>query len=136
MAKEPSLKPRRPYLLRAMHEWMTDNGQTPHLVVDAAVAGVAVPRQHVRDGKIVLNISYAATAGLVLKNDLISFSARFGGAPFDVCIPVQAVVGIYARETGQGMIFSEDEPAPEPNGGPPKPTGGDEPRRPILKVVK
>ena len=137
MAKEPQLSSRRPYLLRAMHEWMTDNGQTPHLVVDAAVAGVAVPRQYVRDGKIVLNASYTATTGLQIKNDCICFSARFGGTPFEIRLPVQAILGIYARETGQGMIFSDDEPAPEPPaskpGGPP---GGDEPRRPRLKVVK
>ncbi|HUO95456.1 MAG TPA: ClpXP protease specificity-enhancing factor [Steroidobacteraceae bacterium] len=136
MAKDPPLTPRRPYLLRAMHEWMTDNGQTPHLVVDAALEGVVVPRQYVKDGKIVLNVGYAATAGLAIKNDLITFSARFSGVAFDVSLPVQAVLGIYARETGQGMIFSDDEPAPDPNGSPPKPTGGDEPKRPQLKVVK
>ena len=135
MAKEQPLTPRRPYLVRAMHEWMTDNGQTPHLVVDAAVEGVVVPRQYVRDGKIVLNVGYSATAGLLIKNDAISFSARFGGTAFDVSLPVHAVLGIYARETGQGMIFSDDEPAPDP-GGPTKPAGGDEPRRPQLKVVK
>jgi stringent starvation protein B len=125
---------RRPYLLRAMHEWMTDNGQTPHLVVDAAHDGVAVPRQYVRDGKIVLNVSYSATAGLLIKNDHITFSARFGGAPFEVRLPVAAVLGVYARETGQGMIFSDEETGPPPTT-PPK-TGGDEPRRPQLKVVK
>jgi stringent starvation protein B len=131
-----------------MHEWMTDNGQTPHLVVDAAVDGVVVPRQYVRDGKIVLNASYSATAGLLIKNDYVSFSARFGGTPFEVRLPVVAVLGIYARETGQGMIFSDDEPAAPPPAGPPsgppsgppaRPTGsgpGDEPRRPQLKVVK
>ena len=133
----PPQSSRRPYLLRAMHEWMTDNGQTPHLLVDAGVDGVAVPRQYVRDGKIVLNTSYSATAGLMMKNDWVTFSARFGGNPFEVRLPVGAVLGIYARETGQGMIFSEDEPggpdAPVP---PPKPPGGDEPRRPKLKVVK
>jgi stringent starvation protein B len=120
-----------------MHEWMTDNAQTPHLLVDAGVEGVAVPRQYVKDGKIVLNASYTATSGLVLKNDWVTFSARFGGRPFEVRLPIAAILGIYARETGQGMIFSEDEPggpdAPPP---PPKPTGGDEPRRPALKVVK
>lgn len=140
MPAQPPTTSRRPYLLRAMHEWMTDNGQTPHVVVDAAVEGVVVPRQYVRDGKIVLNVSYAATAGLLLRNDAISFSARFGGAPFEVRLPVAAVLGIYARETGQGMIFSEDEPggpAPEPpSGGPSGKPGGDEPRRPQLKVVK
>jgi stringent starvation protein B len=136
MAKEQPLTSRRPYLLRAMHEWMTDNGQTPHLVVDAAVEGVVVPRQYVRDGKIVLNVAYSATAGLVMKNDSIFFSARFGGAAFDVTLPVHAVLGIYSRETGQGMIFSDDEPAVGRNEPPAKPTGGDEPRRPHLKVIK
>jgi stringent starvation protein B len=135
--ESPPPSSRRPYLLRAMHEWMTDNGQTPHLLVDAGVEGVAVPRQYVRDGKIVLNTSYAATAGLMMKNDWVTFSARFGGSPFEVRLPVGAVLGIYARETGQGMIFSEDEPggpdAPTPQ---PKPPAGDEPRRPRLKVVK
>jgi stringent starvation protein B len=134
---------RRPYLLRAMHEWMTDNGQTPHLVVDAEVAGVAVPRQFVRDGKIVLNASYEATSDLLMKNDWIGFGARFGGVPFDIQIPVHAVLGIYARETGQGMIFADEEDGPDapaptsPPGAPAKPTGGNEPpRRPQLKVVK
>lgn len=130
---------RRPYLLRAMHEWMTDNGQTPHLVVDAGHDGVVVPRQYVRDGKIVLNVSYSATAGLLIKNDFITFSARFGGTPFDVRLPLAAVLGVYARETGQGMIFSdEDAGGPPPPGSPPPkgPGGGDEPRRPQLKVVK
>ncbi len=135
MANEPTLTPRRPYLVRAMHEWMTDNGQTPHVVVDATVDGVVVPRQYVRDGKIVLNVGYSATADLVMKNEAISFSARFGGVAFDCTVPMHAVVGIYARETGQGMVFADDEPAPEPKGDPPKP-GGDEPRRPQLKVVK
>ena len=127
---------RRPYLLRAMHEWMTDNGQTPHLVVDAAMDGVAVPKQYVRDGKIVLNASYSATAGLSIKNDWVAFSARFGGVPFEVMIPVHAVQGIYARETGQGMIFSDEDPVPEPPGGPVKPPPDEAPKRPQLKVVK
>lgn len=123
-----------------MHEWMTDNGQTPHLVVDAGVEGVAVPRQYVRDGKIVLNASYEATSGLLIKNDWIGFGARFGGVAFDIQVPVHAVLGIYARETGQGMIFADEEEGPAPPAppdGPPKPTRGDEPpRRPQLKVVK
>lgn len=123
---------RRPYLLRAMHEWMTDNGQTPHLVVQADAEGVVVPRQYVRDGKIVLNISYGATAGLLMRNDVISFSARFSGTPFDVQLPIHAVLGIYARETGEGMVFADTDQDP-----PPRPVGPpDEPRRPQLKVVK
>jgi stringent starvation protein B len=132
MANQPTS--RRPYLLRAMHEWITDNGHTPHLVVEADMEGVTVPRQYVRDGKIVLNVSYSATASLLMRNDEISFSARFGGHPFEVRLPVHAVAGIYARETGQGMIFSESERDPPPT--PRTPSGGDEPRRPQLKVVK
>jgi len=136
MAQGPQPTSRRPYLLRAMHEWMTDNGQTPHLVIDAGIDGVAVPRQYVRDGKIVLNASYTATAGLLIKNDWVSFSARFNGVSCDVRLPVQAVLGIYARETGQGMIFSDDESGPDAPGPPTKPGGGEEARRPQLKLVK
>jgi stringent starvation protein B len=141
MSKVPPPSSRRPYLLRAMHEWMTDNGQTPHLVVDAAVDGVVVPRQYVRDGKIVLNASYTATAGLVLKNDAVSFSARFGGTPFEVHLPLHAILGIYARETGQGMMFADDDggppPAPPaPPAGQPTRPGGEDKRRARLKVVK
>ena len=100
----------KPYLLRAMHEWMTDTGQTPHIVIDVAVEGVAVPRQYVQDGKIVLNVSYAATHGLEMGNDVISFAARFAGSPQEVAVPIQAVLGIYSRETGQSMFFSEEIP--------------------------
>lgn len=98
---------RRPYLLRAMHEWMSDNGLTPHIVVDAGVHGVVVPAEHVADGRIVLNVSLAATRALTLSNDDVSFEARFGGVARQLYIPVPAVLGIYARETGQGMIFSD-----------------------------
>lgn len=91
-----------------MHEWMGDNGNTPHLVIDASVDGVLVPPEHVKDGKIILNISDTAAHNLKLKNDSVSFRARFGGVPFDVWVPMRSVLGIYARETGQGMIFSHD----------------------------
>ncbi len=96
-----------------------------------------MPRQYVRDGKIVLNASYTATAQLVMKNDLITFSARFNGASFEVRLPVRSVIGIYSRETGQGMMFSDEDlgaEAPAPSGK--KPPGGDKPKRPPLKVVK
>ena len=142
MSKVAPPSSRRPYLLRAMHEWMTDNGQTPHLVVDAAVEVVVVPRQYVRDGKIVLNASYTATASLVIRNDGVSFSARFGGTPFEVQLPLHAVLGIYARETGQGMMFADDEGRPQPPAPPGPPAGrparpgGDDKRRARLKVVK
>lgn len=107
---------KRPYLVRAMHEWMDDNDHTPHLVVDATVEGVTVPQEHVKDGKIILNVSHSAAHNLKMQNSAVSFRARFGGVPFDVWVPVNAVLGIYAKETGQGMIFSpgvQPEP-PEP----------------------
>jgi stringent starvation protein B len=125
-----------------MHEWMVDNGFTPHLVVDANQYGVRVPVGHVKDGKIVLNVSPTATRGLSLGNDVVSFEARFGGVPERLVIPVMACVGIYARETGQGMIFGEEgAPPPGPEGGePPKPPAGGDDRKakakPKLKVVK
>lgn len=131
---------RRPYLLRAMHEWITDCAQTPHIVVDATVPGVDVPRQYVQGGKIILNISHTATSGLNLGNDFVTFRARFGAATYNVSVPIAAVMGIYARETGQGMIFSEaDAPPPpsSPQGPSETPTGGEPKRtRPTLKVVK
>jgi len=108
-------KSKRPYLIRAMHEWMGDNGHTPHIVVDARIDGVTVPREHVKDGKIILNISHSAAHNLKMTNAGVSFRARFSGVPFDVWVPVAAVLGIYAKETGQGMIFShgnEDQPEP------------------------
>jgi stringent starvation protein B len=143
---------RRPYLLRAMHEWISDNLQTPHIVVDATLNGVSVPQQFVQNGKIILNVSHSATNGLALGNDLVSFRARFGGVTYDVSIPITAVLGIYARETGQGMIFSDNdapthpnEPSPNPSpppGSPPGATKGTSkgdasaPKRSHLKVVK
>ena len=104
------LTPTRPYLLRAMHEWMSDNGQTPLILVDALHADVQVPDGFVEDDHIVLNVSWSATRNLQLDNDLISFEARFSGTPHAVNVPVAAVRGIYARESGQGMMF-QDEPA-------------------------
>ena len=100
---------RRPYLLRAMHEWISDSGHTPHVIVDALRAGVEVPSAYVKDGKIVLNLSMTATQRLQLKNDGIEFDARFAGVAHHVRVPMTAVLGVYARETGEGMIFSEAE---------------------------
>ena len=123
-----------------MHEWISDSGCTPHLVVDASVTGVEVPRQFVQDGKIVLNLSWSATAQLTLGNDELSFSGRFGGTPMGVRIPVTAVLAIYARETGQGMIFTDEDAPPPPQGGPPEQTAGSDAggtgTRPRLTVVK
>jgi stringent starvation protein B len=125
-----------------MHEWMVDNGLTPHIVVDAGRDGVRVPPGHVQDGKIVLNVSPSATRALSLGNDVVTFEARFNGVAQQLSVPVSAVLGIYSRETGQGMLFSDEDatpPAtPAPDGGgpqPPAPSGGDKPR-PKLKVIK
>lgn len=128
---------RRPYLLRAMHEWITDSEQTPHVVVDAQHPQVDVPRQYVKDGKIILNVSHGATSALKMGSEWLEFSARFAGVTRAVRVPIKAVLGIYARETGQGMIFNESDLTPEPPNGKPPPTPPpEEGRRPHLKVVK
>ncbi|MBA2237183.1 MAG: ClpXP protease specificity-enhancing factor [Lysobacter sp.] len=101
----------RPYLLRALYEWIADNGMTPHLLVDAARRSVQVPMHAVKDGKIVLNIAERAVSRLEMSNDTISFSARFGGVSHSVSVPVGAVLAIYARETGKGMALPEDSSA-------------------------
>ena len=139
MADTP-VRSRRPYLLRAMHEWISDSNQTPHIVVDASIEGVEVPRQYVQGGKIILNVSSNATSMLSLGNDFVRFRARFGAATYDVSVPIVAVLGIYARETGQGMIFSETDTPPQPPAPPsePAPTTTNEGKRskPTLKVIK
>jgi stringent starvation protein B len=94
----------KPYMLRAMYEWCVDNGLTPHLVV-AVDANTLVPRAYVKDGEIVLNINYSATKNLLIGNEAITFSARFGGVANDIYVPVDAVRGIFARENGHGMFF-------------------------------
>jgi len=121
----------RPYLLRAMYEWIVDNGATPHLLVDIASEAVQVPRQYSQNGRIVLNIGPTAVQGLTLGNSTVSFNARFGGRPTSVVVPVDAIIAIYTRENGHGMMFSEDEPkSPTPQGDKGKAT------RPSLKVIK
>jgi stringent starvation protein B len=131
---KPAL-PKRPFLLRAMHQWISECGHTPHVIVDAARDGIEVPRAYVKDGKIVLNLSEGATQLLRLGNDHVEFDARFAGVVHHVRFPVNAVLGIYARETGEGMVFSEQDLGPEP---PTRPTPAEEggARRPQLKVVK
>lgn len=100
----------RPYLLRALHEWMLDNQLTPQIVVDAQSPDVQVPRQFVQDGRIVLNVSTGAVRHLILGNEFVEFSARFSGSPFQVSVPVAHVSAIVARENGAGMSFP---PEPE-----------------------
>ncbi|MEZ5663939.1 MAG: ClpXP protease specificity-enhancing factor [Burkholderiaceae bacterium] len=101
----------RPYLIRALHEWCTDNGFSPYLAVQVD-GTVQVPVEYVKNGEIVLNVSFDATSGLRLGNDFIEFKARFGGVARDIMVPVDHVVAIYARENGQGMAFPPPEPVP------------------------
>lgn len=129
----------RPYLVRAMYQWIADNGMTPHLLVDVAVDGVLVPTEHVQNGKIILNIAPMAVSSLVLGDDEITFSARFSGQSMGIVIPVEAVLAVYAKENGQGMMFSEDDGAvsasDDGDGDDPEPDP-DKPKRPTLRVVK
>lgn len=106
----------RPYLIRALYEWCTDNGLTPYVAVRVDES-VQVPREYVKDGEIVLNISYDATSALQLGNDFIEFKARFGGKPRDIMVPVGRVIAIYARENGQGMAFPPPLDVLEPSEG-------------------
>jgi len=127
----------RPYLIRAMYQWIADNGMTPHLLVDVSVDGVQVPTEHVQNGKIILNIAPMAISSLILGDTEITFSARFSGQTMSLYIPIDAVLAVYAKENGQGMMFSEDDgaiSAPDSdNDDDPDP---DKPKRPSLRVVK
>jgi stringent starvation protein B len=98
----------KPYMLRALHEWCTDNGLTPHLLV-AVNSRTRVPMAYVKEGEIVLNLNYAATKDLHMDNDAVVFSARFGGVSQNIYVPMSAVKGIFARENGQGMFFEPEE---------------------------
>lgn len=113
----------RPYLIRALYDWIVENDCTPYILVNAGVDGVDVPREHIRDGRITLNISASAVHDLVIHNETVDFDGRFAGVSRRVIVPVAAVAGIYARENGQGMIFDSDSVIPEP----PNPTGSGDP---------
>ncbi len=139
----------RPYLIRAFYDWIVDNECTPYMVVDAFYPGVEVPQDYVSDGQIVLNLVPRAVTGLIMNNSEISFSTRFGGVPCEIRLPVKSIMGIYARENGEGMIFeSEDSSGPEPLGPAPvkpvtpsdsAPKGGgssETSKKPSLRVVK
>ncbi len=124
----------RPYLIRAIYEWCVDSGLTPYLAVRVD-EHTAVPRSHVKNGEIVLNISSEAVRDLQLGNEMITCTGRFGGVPFDLLVPVAAAMGIFAKETGQGLVFQEDDlPPPSPRSG----DIGNKPaaHKPNLKIVK
>lgn len=101
--------PTRPYLIRAIYEWAQDNALTPYLLVNADEPNVHVPRQHVKDGQIVLNIAMHAVTQLDMDNAAVSFHARFGGVSQHIYVPLRAVLGLYARENGQGLFFDPQE---------------------------
>ena len=130
-------KSTKPYLIRAIHEWCSDSNFTPYLSVKVD-ANTRVPAEYVKNGEIVLNVSYDATHRLTIGNDVVQFSARFNGVSRECSIPVDAVLGIFARENGQGLFFPPEESQPAvkgdaPNDAPTSPTNGG---RPKLQVVK
>ncbi|MBK1719033.1 ClpXP protease specificity-enhancing factor [Thiocystis violacea] len=153
-----SMTSSKPYLVRAIYDWILDNQMTPHLVVDAGFPDTLVPREFVEEGRIVLNIAPGAVRGLSIGNDWVQFNARFSGVARDVMVPSEAVIGIFTRENGQGMVFPEPrypeaasgdvrpsagprlapvgdtsaEPGAKPASGSPRGKGGG----PTLKVVK
>jgi stringent starvation protein B len=134
------MTPSRPYLMRALNEWILENDCTPYVLVDAGMPGVQVPEDYVDNGQIVLNISMSAVKSLLIDDDGLSFNARFGGVPIDLYVPMVAILAIYAKENGQGMVFGSEAGAPDPN----KPPGSTKTKRddkpvkvrPSLKVVK
>lgn len=132
MKQAASMKSSRPYLIRAVHEWIVDSGLTPYLIVDAETPGVEVPKQYVQQGRIVLDVSPRAVRGLQLGNDWIEFSARFGGSSLPVRVPTYSIQAVYAKENGVGMAFQESGPGDEPS---PEPPGGSK-MKPKLRVVK
>ncbi len=136
-----SMTSSRPYIIRALYEWIVDNDCTPYILVDASGDQVEVPQQYVKDGQIVLNVSPVAVVGLNIDNAAVQFNGRFGGQPMDIYAPVGSVLGIYARENGQGMLFEPEEPppaGPEDDGPDSSPSAGEQSpkNKPGLRVVK
>jgi len=125
-----------PYLIRAINEWILDNNCTPYLIVDVNARGVSVPMEYAKDGQIVLNISPMATRELSIENDCIAFNGRFGGVPHEIYTPIDAVLGIIAKENGEGMWFPKEKPDPDGTTPPSPPPGTKKKGPPALKVVK
>ena len=136
----------RPFIVRALYDWIIENDCTPYILVNAFADAVAVPQEHVKDGQIILNISPSAVQDLLISGEAVDFDGRFAGIPKRVYVPMAAVMGIYAKENGQGMIFDSEANLPNP----PTPTGTDDPsdkqgsgpkpsgpnKKPALRVVK
>lgn len=111
MSKVEGMSSNRPYMLRAMYDWISDNGMSPYLLVDARRPGVRVPPGVINNGQVVLNVAPRAVGALDLGNDFIRFEARFGGVPHRIEVPLRALLAVYARESGQGMMFPADDEA-------------------------
>lgn len=127
----------RPYLARALYEWLLDNEQTPYIVVDAEHDGVSVPRQYVQNGQIVLNIAPSAVRDLYIENAAVTFGARFSGQPMQVIVPMEALIALYARENGVGMVFGHEPVMPEADIAPAEEqTQGQDGVRPTLESVE
>ena len=133
MLHAPDASSTRPYLLRALHEWCTDNGYTPYVAV-LVDETVQVPQEYVKNGEIVLNVSYDATGGMKLGNEFIEFKARFAGTAREIIVPVNRVLAIYARENGQGMAFPMSVTPAQPNADSPSKTPATPPRKTLSSV--
>lgn len=132
-----TMTPSRPYLVRALHEWLVDNECTPYLLVDATLQDVVVPEDYVTNGQIILNISPSAVKNLLIDEKGLSFSARFGGVPMAVFVPTIAILAIYAKENGQGMAFGGEPGAPTPDDpNPSSKEAAEHKGKPALKIVK
>lgn len=128
------MKQQRPYLLRAIYQWIVDSDEVPYVLVDATTPGVSVPAEHVQDGQIILNVSETATRDLHIGDEFLMCSSRFDGRPFEVCLPMASIKAIYAKESGEGMVFPDETWQPgaveSSNEDPPPKSGG-----PSLRLV-
>ena len=103
------MRPQRPYLLRALYEWIVDSDEIPYVLVDAQAEGVQVPTDYVENGQIVLNIGPNATRDLSMENEYVMFNSRFGGHPFEIILPMASIRAIYCKDTGEGMVFPDED---------------------------
>ena len=131
------MKPQRPYLLRALYEWIVDSDEVPYVLVNATTDGVHVPQEHVQDGQIVLNLGPNAVRDLVIEEQHLMCSGRFSGKPFELYLPMPSILAIYAKDTRQGMVFADEDQLISKTGDESETTtdAGTEPSKPTLKLV-
>ena len=130
------MTPCRPYFIRALYDWITNNQLTAHVMVDAFIPGVSVPENHIKDGRIVLNISPEAVGNLDMTNEWVNFDARFSGVERRIRLPVKSILGIYAIENGRGMMFEPEDFTGGDGNPPPSQPPTQTKKRPQLKIVK